>query len=90
MNGDIVMDQTAQNVIDTAPDKIKVTKKSTFDQAAPENFVWKDNGNGTQSLVLDNPLVPDMITAAAAKAQDGNEFGITSKYLKGTLLPGRR
>ena len=43
MNGDIVMDQTAQNVIDTAPDKIKVTKKSTFDQAAPENFVWKDN-----------------------------------------------
>ncbi len=86
MNGDIVVDPTAQNVIDTAPDKIEVTKKSTFDQAAPENFVWKDNGNGTQSLVLDNPLVPDMITAAAAKAQDGNEFGITSKYLKGTLL----
>lgn len=49
----------------------------------PEGYELQDNGNGTATVVY-APLNPLMV--AAADINDGNAFGITSDYLKGTLL----
>lgn len=46
MNGDIVLDQTAKNVMDATPKKGVVSKKSTFNQEAPEGYEWVDGGSG--------------------------------------------
>ncbi|MBQ7504601.1 MAG: hypothetical protein IJT79_04720 [Ruminococcus sp.] len=46
MNGDIVLDQTAKNVMDATPEKAKVTKKASFAQDAPEGYEWVDGGAG--------------------------------------------
>ncbi len=46
MNGDIVLDQTAKNVMDATPEKAKVTKKASFAQDAPEGYEWVDGGSG--------------------------------------------
>ncbi len=86
MTGDIVLDKTAQNVIAATPEKVEVTKKNTFSQEAPLGYEWKDNGDGTSSIIVaeSNPLDP--IEKLAADINDGNAFEINSDYLKGTLL----
>ena len=50
MNGGIVIDQTAQNVIAATPEKAVISKADTFTQAAPADFRWVDNGDGTSTL----------------------------------------
>ena len=86
MTGDIILDKTAQNVIAATPEKAEVTKKNTFSQEAPLGYEWKDNGDGTSSIItaVSNPLNP--IEKVASDINDGNLFGISSDYLKGTLL----
>ena len=42
LTGNIVMDSYAENAT--------VTKADAFEQAAPEGYYWKDNGNGTATL----------------------------------------
>lgn len=86
MTGDIVLDKTAQNVIAATPEKVEVTKKNTFSQEAPLGYEWKDNGDGTSSIIVaeSNPLDP--IEKLAADINDGNAFEINCDYLKGTLL----
>lgn len=82
MTGDIILDKTAQNVIDTNPDKVEVTKKNTFTQEAPIGYEWVDNGDGTSSIAPTTYPLDELIT----KASDGNQFGINSQYLAGTIL----
>ncbi|MBQ9517925.1 MAG: hypothetical protein IJR60_07605, partial [Eubacterium sp.] len=50
MNGDIIVDTTAENVLETTPEKAEITKANTFTQAAPEGYDWVDNGDGTSTL----------------------------------------
>ena len=50
MNGDIIVTGKAATAMAAAPDKTEVTKNDNFNQAAPQGYVWKDNGNGTSSL----------------------------------------
>ncbi|MEE3428942.1 MAG: hypothetical protein VZQ55_08265 [Ruminococcus sp.] len=83
LNGDIVVDKTAQNVINATPDKVEVTKKNTFNQEAPLGYEWVDNGNGTSSIA---PATTNPLDALMDKVADGNQFGINSQYLAGTLL----
>ena len=47
-NGEIVMAQGA--------DKATVTKKNDFVQAAPADYKWKDNGDGTSTLIKDDGI----------------------------------
>ena len=51
MTGDIVVDASAATIIEKTPEKATVTKAEGFDQAAPEGYEWKDNGDGTSTLV---------------------------------------
>ncbi len=51
LTGDIVLDQTAKNAMESNPDKAEVTKNNTFNQTAPEGYEWHDNGDGTSTLV---------------------------------------
>lgn len=48
MTGDIVVDASAQALVG---EDNKVTKANTFTQDPAEGFEWKDNGNGTSTLV---------------------------------------
>ncbi len=83
MTGDIILDKTAQNVIDATPEKAEVTKKNTFSQEAPLGYEWVDNGDGTSSIA---PATTNPLDALMDKVADGNQFGINSQYLAGTLL----
>ena len=51
LTGDIVLDQTAKNAMENYPEKAEVTKNNTFNQTAPEGYEWRDNGDGTSTLV---------------------------------------
>ncbi|WP_405345656.1 hypothetical protein [Ruminococcus sp.] len=51
MNGDIVVDPSAQTAIENYPAKAVVNKANTFTQTAPEGFEWKNNSDGTSTLV---------------------------------------
>ena len=48
MTGDIVVDASAQALVG---EDNKVTKANTFTQDPAEGFEWKDNGDGTSTLV---------------------------------------
>ena len=50
MTGDIVVDATAATAMDEGSGNAKVTKADTFAQAAPADFEWVDNGDGTSTL----------------------------------------
>ncbi len=50
MTGNIVLDQTAKNVIAATPEKAVITKAAAFEKAAPEGYEWVDNGDGTSTL----------------------------------------
>ena len=74
MTGNIVLDQTAKNVIAATPEKAVISKEATFDKAAPADYKWDANG----------VLVPcdyvaqvgtakyESLTEAIAAAQDGD------------------
>ena len=49
LNGDIVLDETAEDVIAATPDKASVNKKTTFTQEAPLGYEWVGEGT-TQTL----------------------------------------
>ncbi len=51
LNGNIVVDASAAAAMKATPEKATVTKAEGFDQAAPEGYEWKDNGNGTSTMV---------------------------------------
>ncbi len=63
----------------------------TFNTAVPEEYCAngyapKDNGNGTYGVGPDTSSPLNPIEKAAADINDGNLFGISCDYLKGTLL----
>ena len=51
MTGDIKLTAKAETAIDDNPDKASVNKKNTFNQEPAEGYEWKDNGDGTSTLV---------------------------------------
>ena len=76
MSGDIVLDQTAKNVLEANPDKLSVTKAAGFNQAAPEGYVWVDTATaGVQTLAKAVAKIGTTnyatLEAAFAAAQDG-------------------
>lgn len=50
MTGDIVVDASAEAAMEKAPAKTEITKKDTFDQAAPTGYKWVSNGAGASTL----------------------------------------
>ncbi|WP_316637655.1 hypothetical protein [uncultured Ruminococcus sp.] len=51
MSGKIIVDKTAAAAMESAPDKASVNKADGFDQAPAAGYKWKDNGDGTSTLV---------------------------------------
>ncbi len=89
LTGDIVLDQTAKNAMESNPEKAEVTKNNTFNQTAPEGYEWQDNGNGTSTLVKsilvltlneteDNSGVLDANNGKVADVTIGRSFVNTS------------
>ena len=68
MTGDIVVDASAAAAMAAAPDKTEVTKANTFNQAAPDGYAWKDNGDGTSTLVVAVAKIGDVEYATLAEA----------------------
>ncbi|MBQ6346144.1 MAG: InlB B-repeat-containing protein, partial [Clostridia bacterium] len=50
LNGDIVLDKSAQTIIDSGSEKAAVTEKNTFNHEPAEGYGWKDNGDDTSTL----------------------------------------
>ncbi len=51
LNGEIVLDATAKAAMEAAPDKTDVSKSNALTAiAAPTDYKWVDNGDGTSSL----------------------------------------
>ena len=51
LNGDIKLTANAETAIDNNPDKASVNKQNTFNQDPAAGYKWKDNGDGTSTLV---------------------------------------
>ncbi|WP_207752185.1 hypothetical protein [Ruminococcus difficilis] len=78
LNGKINLDENAKAAINDTASTANVTKADTFTQAAPEDYRWVDNGNGTSTLApipyvakIGNTKYETLADAFAA-AQDGN------------------
>ncbi len=74
-----------------APFEEIVVSGGTFNKPVPADYCAngyapKDNGNGTYGVGPDTSSPLNPIEKAAADINDGNLFGISSDYLKGTLL----
>ncbi|WP_316637657.1 hypothetical protein [uncultured Ruminococcus sp.] len=84
MNGDIVVASSAQTAIENNPGKAAVNKANTFTQTAPEGFEWKNNGDGTSTLVAlpyaakINDTKYRTLEEAFAAAQDGDTITLLS------------
>ena len=50
MSGEIVLDASAKAAMSSSPDKAKVSKSDSFDKAAPADYKWVSNGDGTSTL----------------------------------------
>ncbi len=51
LNGEIKLTANAETAIDNNPDNASVNKKNTFNQDPAAGYKWKDNGDGTSTLV---------------------------------------
>ena len=51
MDGKIIVDKTAAAAMAKTPEKASVNKKNTFEQDPAAGYKWKDNGDGTSTLV---------------------------------------
>ena len=74
-----------------APFEEIVVSGGTFNKPVPADYCAngyapKDNGNGTYGVGPDTSSPLNPIEKVAADINDGNLFGISSDYLKGTLL----
>ena len=65
LNGNINLDENAKAAIDDTASTANVTKADTFTQEAPEGYEWKDNGDGTSTLVK----VPDLFVGYGLSLQ---------------------
>ena len=50
MSGEIVLDASAKAAMSSSPDKAKVSKSDSFDKAAPADYKWVSNDDGTSTL----------------------------------------
>ncbi len=83
MNGSIVLDSTAQAAINSNPEDAKVTKNDTFNQDAPNGYIWVDNGNGTQSLGFATGLVSISLVPTGDKTEC--DTGVVDAEVDGTV-----
>ena len=84
MNGNIVLDDTAKTAMAADPEKASVNKSENFVKAAPADYAWVSNGDGTESLVA-IPYVAkigdakyETLDAAVAAATDGATITLLS------------
>ena len=101
LNGNIVIDPTAQTAMAADPDNSGIAKTSTFSQDAPEGYRWTDAGEGMQVLTA-IPYVAQIgstkyetLEEAFAAAQDGDTITVLAdcagngiKVLKNTFATG--
>ena len=83
-NGNLRLTNGGATAITDTPDKAVVTKKNDVDIAAPADFKWKDNGDGTSTLVpcvyvaqIGDVKYESLADAVAAVPTDGTETTIT-------------
>ena len=81
LNGDIDITANAATAMESAPDKTEVTKNDNFDQAAPDGYAWKDNGDGTSTLAVAVAKIGDVGYATLADAIDAATDGQTITML---------
>ena len=74
MTGNIVLDQTAKNVIAATPEKAVISKEATFDKAAPADYKWDANGVlvPVDYVAQIGSTKYETLEAAFAAAQDGD------------------
>ena len=82
LTGDIVMDDTAKAALETAADKVSITKATSFDHAAPEGYVWVSAGDNTEKIAkavakIGDELYASLKDAVAAVPADGTAATIT-------------
>ena len=69
INGNIVADPSVETIITTNPDKISVTKASTFTQKAPEGYEWDDTGKLAKTWTVSFMYNDEAIEGDAFKTQ---------------------
>ena len=52
INGSLVIDSTAANVMASTPEKAVIKKVNAVSLAAPDNYEWNDNNDGTSTLAV--------------------------------------
>lgn len=89
LNGDIVVDASAAAAMAATPDKATVSKQNTFNQDAPDGYVWKDNGDGTSTLVVAVAKIGDVGYATLADAVTAASDGATIEVIADGPMGGR-
>ena len=82
ISGNLVIDGTAATAMANTPNKAVITKDNDVTLAAPANFKWEDNGDGTSTLkaityvakIGDNMF--ETLEEAFAAAQDGQTIEV--------------
>ena len=73
INGNLVMDPTASTAMASTPEKVNITKASTFDQEAPEGYKWNAEGRlvAKEYKVQIGDVKYETLEEAVAAANDG-------------------
>ena len=83
LNGNIVLDASAKAAMAAAPEKVEITKSNAFDVAAPADYMWFDNGDGTSTLVPYVPVSTPIIFHDAGEYEDALTVAIAGE---GTIM----
>ncbi len=92
MTGNIVLDQTAKNAIESNPDKALVVKRNDFAKDAPADYKWVDNGDGTSTLApkayvaqIEDGAKYETLQAAVDAAEAGATINILTDFTLTTI-----
>ena len=97
MSGNIVVDASANAAMASTPEKAKVVKKNAFEEPAPADYEWVDNGDGTSTLVAIEYAAQigntkyRTVGAAFAEAKDGDTITLLANSTGGGIkvMPNR-
>lgn len=84
LNGNIVLDASATAAMEATPEKAVITKADSFEAAAPADYKWVSNGDGTSTLApkvylaqIGDVKYESLAEAVAAVPADGTQTTIT-------------
>ena len=84
LNGEILLDNTAKTAMAASPETATVSKGNAASIAAPADYKWVDNGDGSSTLApkvyvaqIDDVQYETLAEAVAAVPTDGTETTIT-------------